>query len=87
MLVGCFPHGTATHSRGVFSRIAGRAGCCAVVKFRFDPPRTYDATNMGIPIAAWPFVCVHQWVEPPAAPTVVGGGAGAAPDCVRMLFV
>ena len=27
-------------------------------------------------------VCVYQWVGPPAAPTVVGGGAGAAPDCV-----
>ena len=28
-------------------------------------------------------VCVYQWVGPPAAPTVVGGGAGAAPDCVE----
>ena len=29
-------------------------------------------------------VCVYQWVGPPAAPTAVGGGAGAAPDCVKV---
>ena len=28
-------------------------------------------------------MCARQWVGPPAAPTVVGGGAGAAPDCVE----
>ena len=32
-------------------------------------------------------ICVHQWVKPPAAPTVVGVGAGAAPDCVRVSFL
>ena len=27
-------------------------------------------------------MCASQWVGPSAATTVVGGGAGAAPDCV-----
>ena len=28
---------------------------------------------------------MRVWVGPPAAPTVVGNGAGAAPDCVCVL--
>ena len=31
-------------------------------------------------------MCVLQWVGPPAAPTVVGGGAGAAPGCVEVMW-
>ena len=30
-------------------------------------------------------LCVSQWVGPPAAPTVVGVGAGASPDCAPLI--
>ena len=55
-------------------------------------PTAYPLPHVGTPSAMslracfMHCICAIQWVEPPAAATMVGGGAGAAPDCVILSF-